>query len=164
MLADVHPPSASFTPIPIARDELQLMAKNWRNVRQFYRRTALTLIVGAINCGPVDGGCVIVAKAIQQVIGGDVMVLVRGDDAADHAVVEKDGLLWDYYRATPPVRFIPRFNAEEHADTVGWRPIRAGDLTDTPDDPVLQADLVAVFSLAFKAFLSEQALLRNAAR
>jgi hypothetical protein len=53
-------------------------------------------IVGTTECGPFDGGCVVTAQALQKVIGGEIMVLIRSNDRADHAVVLKDDLLWDF--------------------------------------------------------------------
>lgn len=148
-------------PIPIAADELTLIASNWRKIRQFFHTTAMTLIVGEIGCGPFDGGCVIVAHAIQTIIGGEIMVLVTENNKAEHAVVERDGLLWDYAGPARPKILINRFNRAENVPIASWRPMRFGDLPCAATSTSLQADLVAVFSLAFKAFLSDHAFRRG---
>ncbi|GLH30382.1 hypothetical protein WSS15_30320 [Acetobacter pasteurianus] len=76
-----------------------------------------------VGCGPFDGGCLIVAGALQSVIGGDLVVLVRPNGFADHAAVLKDGLLWDFSGPLPPAKFISRFNKREHAECAGFRQI-----------------------------------------
>lgn len=162
MVEDQHTVGATFRPIPVANDELTLIASNWRRVRPFFHNTAITLIVGEIGCGPFDGGCVIVARAIQTIIGGKIMVLVAEDDQAEHAVVEHNGLLWDYAGPARPRTMIRRFNRAELARTVSWRTMHVDDLTCAAANASLEADLVAVISLGFKAFLSEHAFRRSA--
>jgi hypothetical protein len=161
VVEDQHTVGATFRPIPVANDELKLIASNWRRVLPFFHNTAITLIVGEIGCGPFDGGCVIVARAIQTIIGGDVMVLVAEDDQAEHAVVERNGLLWDYSGPARPTTMIRRFNRAERARIVSRRPLQDGDLTCAASSASLEADLVAVFALAFKAFLANHAHARS---
>lgn len=94
---------------------------------QFYEQ-----IVGTAECGPFDGGCVVTAQALQRVIGGEIVVLIRANDQADHAVVLKDDQLWDFDGPLPPDAFIQRFNATELSgmpfQCVSYRPIRDADL------------------------------------
>ena len=57
----------------------------------FYR-----MILDAAGCGPFDGGCVVFARALQKVVGGEIFVLTRTDGRADHAAVLRNGVLIDY--------------------------------------------------------------------
>lgn len=115
-------------------------------------------IVLAADCGPFDGGCVVTAEALQRVIGGEIMVLIRPNDQADHAVVLKDDQLWDFDGPLPPVAFIQRFNATELSgmpfQCVGYRPIRAIDLHKAYRGDELVERLEALFRQALEPQLS----------
>jgi len=94
-------------------------------------------LVGTAECDPFDGGCLVVAQALQSVIGGDIAVLVRAGDLADHAAVYANSRLWDWDCPLPPHRFIRRFNRNERASTIGWRMFRDDDLPEAYRDPAL---------------------------
>lgn len=114
-----------------------LTATAWkRAIRAIHDRLYADL-VGSAGCGAFDGGCLVVARALQRVIGGEIKVLVRADDTADHAVVEHDGRLWDYDGPLPPAPFIARFNRTAGARCVTVRPLRAGDLAEAHRDDAL---------------------------
>lgn len=106
-------------------------------------------LVGAADCGAFDGGCLVVAQVLQRVIGGQLVVLVRETDVADHAAVWKDGKLWDYAGPMVPGLFIQRFNRTEARHTpwsvVGFRDIRADDLPDAHREDPLVARLAELF-------------------
>jgi hypothetical protein len=106
-------------------------------------------LVTSADCGAFDGGCLVVAQALQKVIGGEIVVLIRDDDHADHAAVFHEGRLWDYAGPLLPEAFIDRFNSEEMSytpwRTVGWRQVRDGDLKDAVRDDKLSDRLSAVF-------------------
>lgn len=91
-------------------------------------------LVTTADCGAFDGGCIVIATAIQRVIGGELVAVVRSDDIADHAAVYQGGMLWDYAGPLPPGAFIERLNRDEMRHTswrsVGYRPIREEDLAD----------------------------------
>jgi hypothetical protein len=124
----------------------------WKQATEAIHDAFYEGLVGTAECGPFDGGCVVVAQALQMVIGGDIVVVVRPDDRADHAAVLKDGQLWDYDGPLPPVRFIDRFNRTELSASpwkcVGYRPLRAGDLKNAYRDDDLVARLAALFHQA----------------
>ncbi len=92
-----------------------------------------TELLDATNAGPFDGGCALLARAMQLRYGGEIQVLARVSGQADHAVLKVgtkylDG---DGY-ADSPVALITRFNFAEQAEVVGIRPMRKGDLPEAP--------------------------------
>jgi hypothetical protein len=111
-------------------------------------------IVGTTECGPFDGGCVVTAQALQKVIGGEIMVLIRSNDRADHAVVLKDDLLWDFDGPLPADAFIQRFNATELSgmpfQCIRYRPIRDADLDKAYRGDELVEKLEALFRKALE--------------
>lgn len=112
-----------------------------------------------VGCGPFDGGCLIVAGALQSVIGGDLVVLVRPNGFADHAAVLKDGQLWDFAGPLPPAKFIARFNKSELAECAGFRPINDDtDLIDARElaDNSLQDRLAGLFAEVLPDIAVEQ--------
>lgn len=123
--------------------------REWQSLRGLIHDEFYADLLHSGECGPFDGGCVVVAEALQRIVGGEIVVLVRGDDRADHAVVSKDGKLWDYDGPMPPASFIARFNREElsHASwsCVGYRPIRSGDLPNAIRDEALVTRLAGLF-------------------
>jgi hypothetical protein len=99
------------------------------------------------QCGPFDGGCVLVARALQKIHGGDVVVLVNRHDQAQHAAVAVDGKLMDYSGAADPAQFVRKFEADERVKIANVRPIRPGDLPEAPhDDDAVVDQLVQVLS------------------
>ncbi len=118
-------------------------------------------LVGTADCGAFDGGCLTVARALQSVIGGDIVVLVRPDDTADHAVVLLDDKLWDYDGPLKPARFLERFNRTEMIGVPwrahGFRPIREGDLPDAYVDDALIERLARLFASTLPEELQMQA-------
>ena len=102
------------------------------------------ILIAATNAGPFDGGCVVMAEAIQMKYGGDIVVLVGHaqrdtNEVAQHAAVQLDNLLIDFSGAYYPKEFIKRFELAELAHAGGYingvRPIQAGDLPDAVRDP-----------------------------
>jgi len=92
------------------------------------------VLANTLGCGPFDGGCVVVALAIQRLCGGKLVVLIKEDNTADHACVYLDGRLVDFENALEPAAFIPRFNKSERAATTSFRPMEKGDLPDVEAD------------------------------
>jgi 8-oxo-dGTP pyrophosphatase MutT (NUDIX family) len=99
-------------------------------------------VLQPLDCGPFDGGCVLVAQALQQIYGGRVVVLTDENDRAQHAAVLANGQLIDYDGAADPKEFVQRFEQNERVRIQGIRPIRGRDLPDAPRDPQLVAQLV----------------------
>jgi hypothetical protein len=103
------------------------------------------------ECGPFDGGCVAFARALQQVIGGEVAVVLRaGTQRADHAAVYKDGRLIDFDGPALPAAFCRRFSRNEHVNVDGWRLWQDGDLHEAVTyKESLERKLVALLKEAF---------------
>lgn len=107
-------------------------------------------LVGNADCGPFDGGCLIFAQALQPVIGGEIHVLVRPCGLDDHAVVWRDGKLWDYDGPAHPTRFIKRFNRNERATCASHRPIAPGDLPSAARDDALASRIATLLRSALE--------------
>jgi hypothetical protein len=102
------------------------------------------------GCGPFDGGCLVVAQSLQQVLGGEIAVLVRdGTGSADHAVLLHDGMLWDFDGPLPPETFIERYQRTEMigipGGCVGHRPLEPLDLDEAIRDDNLVQKLADIF-------------------
>lgn len=104
------------------------------------------LLVNNIGSGPFDGGCVVMAQAIQLRHGGDIVVLVGQAQAdtkqtAQHAAVQIGNRLVDFDGAAPVADFVRRFERNELTHAGGRitsiRAIEPGDLPDAPRDPEL---------------------------
>lgn len=105
-------------------------------------------VLAATGCGPFDGGCLFFANALRKALGGEVVALVREDDVADHAALYLDGVLIDFDGPADPEEFVCRFNANERAKCVGWRPLRDGDLPDAPTGDQTENDLAELLGAA----------------
>jgi hypothetical protein len=121
----------------------------WRDLLQIHENKIYLTLVNGCHCGPWDGGCVAVALAIHRTIGGELCVLVREDDTADHAVVLKDGMLYDFSGPKRPRNFIETFNKLENRfgdfASVGYRPMKDGDLPDASRDESLVNELATLY-------------------
>lgn len=117
---------------------------------------AYDLMINAIDCGPFDGGCVTVAMALQQVMGGEIVVLVgcatrlSSQEGAMHAAVYANGKLIDGDGAAAPKAFIARFVRNEMAHAggtiTGVRAIASDDLPEAPRDAELAKKLAGLLS------------------
>lgn len=104
-------------------------------MRRAIDETFYALLVGELDCGPFDGGCVVVALALVEIFGGEVMVLVREDGIADHAVARIGDQLVDWDGPETGGKLLERFNHAEMASCVGWRPMEDRDLGNAPRNP-----------------------------
>lgn len=104
------------------------------------------LLVNAIGSGPFDGGCVVMAQAIQSRYGGDIVVLVGQAQAgtketAQHAAVQVGNRLVDFDGPAMTADFVRRFERNELAHAggkiTGIREIQPEDLPEAPRDPEL---------------------------
>lgn len=119
-----------------------------------HRETVFEETVRLTGCGFFDGGCVLLARALQQVYGGEVMVIEGrmngGALAAQHAFVKfPDGVCADGYSSGSESAVANRFLDEEglHDGSfklVGCRHWREGDLRDSPADTNLVHRLMEV--------------------
>ena len=117
---------------------------------------AYNLMIDAIDCGPFDGGCVTVAMALQQALGGEIVVLIgrptrlNSQESAMHAAVYVDGKLVDGDGAAAPKTFIARFVENEMAHMggtiTGVRAIAGNDLPEAPRDAELAKKLAGLLS------------------
>lgn len=112
-----------------------------RNKSQVY-----DLLVNTIGSGPFDGGCVIMAQAIQLRYGGDIVVLVgraqtNTKETAQHAAVKIGNKLVDFDGVGTVSDVVRRFERNELAHAGGQitsiRAIKPGDLPDAPRDSKL---------------------------
>ncbi len=95
------------------------------------KRDVLNWMVPTLECGPMDGGCVLVARALQQRFGGEVMCMIRStDDTADHAVVALPGgwlMDMDGLHASAS-HALAWFNHQEMTHVTHLRPWQSHDL------------------------------------
>lgn len=113
-----------------------------------FKDEAYSAIVQAHDCGPFDGGCVLFAQALQNVIGGDVAVIINAQGRADHAAVFLNGKLYDFDGPLAPNLFMRRFEINEHVKIGGWRTLEAGDLEEAIRDPQTQKILENILTAA----------------
>lgn len=109
-----------------------------------------SMMISAIGVGPFDGGCVVMAQAIQIRYGGEIVVLVgqaqrNVSEEAQHAAVKFNNTLIDYAGAFEPHEFIDRFEQSELAHSgghiTGVRPMQDGNLPDTPRNTKLASQI-----------------------
>lgn len=118
----------------------------WNSRRELIYDAVYQILNDKIGCGRFDGGCLIIAHALQSVIGGAVVVLVDINDNADHAAVLSNGFLWDFDAPLKPDDFITRFNNLERRSCVGYRSIQLGDLKDAPIDADCGEEMIKLFT------------------
>lgn len=106
-------------------------------------------VLNPLGCGPFDGGCVLVAQALQQIHGGHIVVLTDANDRAQHAAVYANNQLIDYDGAANLKTFVRRFEHNEQVNIQGIRPMRDTDLPDAPRNPELIPKLVKALSENF---------------
>lgn len=106
------------------------------------------------DCGPFDGGCVLVAQALQKIHGGDIVVLINDRGNADHAAVKIGNTLLDFDGPLPVDKFIKRFEKNEHVKIIGIRPMKDSDLPDATRNQNLLPKIVNLLSKGVKEALS----------
>lgn len=108
----------------------------WRTLASVKRDDRLwALLDEAVGAGPCDGGCLICARAIQDVFGGRIVHLAR-NGRPDHFGVLIDGCLLDFDGpAADPDFWKARFaELEGVTETLDYIPHPAVS-TDIPNDP-----------------------------
>lgn len=119
-----------------------------RNRNKFY-----SMLVDGVGSGPFDGGCVVVAQAIQAKHGGDIVVLIGQyqpdtKPVAQHAAVKLGNVLIDFDGAASINDFVRRFERNELLHTggkiTGIRPIENQDLPDAPRNSGLAKKLAGL--------------------
>jgi hypothetical protein len=122
----------------------------WAERRAAIEDDVYDILLTNAGCGPFDGGCLVVARALQQIIGGEIVVLERAETgAADHAAVFVDDMLWDFDGPMNYMNFIARYQRNEldfmMARCGGFRSIKPGDLEDAPRSDFLVDQLSNIF-------------------
>lgn len=121
----------------------------WSAKLKLVHHTFTRTLKEKIGCGPFDGGCLIVAQAIHSIIGGEIGVLVDKDDEALHAVVLKDGQLWDYDGPMEPGPFLQRYNTyvdDPRYRCIGHRLLTGWDLSEAMEDNDLARHLAKMIA------------------
>jgi len=118
----------------------RVLANSDFNQRLRYAKKAIYQdFLDTLGYGPLDGGCVVFAQAVQQVFGGEIVSLLRTDTwEADHAAVRLNGELLDADGSLPEAKAIERFAKAEGVSISGVRPFKDSDLPEAGRD----ADLV----------------------
>ena len=98
------------------------------------------------DCGPFDGGCVLVAQALQKIHGGEIVVLINDRGNADHAAVKIGNTLLDYDGPLPVEKFIKRFEKNEHVKVTSIRPMEPGDLPEATRNQSLLPKIINLLS------------------
>jgi hypothetical protein len=102
------------------------------------------------DCGPFDGGCVLVAQALQKIHGGEIVVLVNDRGNADHAAVKVGNTLIDYDGPLQADKFIKRFEKNERVNITGIRPMQKNDLPDATRNQSLLPKIIDFLSMKKK--------------
>lgn len=102
------------------------------------------LLLDNIGAGPFDGGCVVVAQALQLIHGGELMALVRNDGTADHAVVQKGNTMYDFDGPGTQEEVVSRFEKNEGTRIAEVRKLRMTDLPDAPRNSELAKQIASL--------------------
>ena len=102
------------------------------------------LLLDKIGAGPFDGGCVVVAQALQKIHGGELMALVRNDGTADHAVVQKGNTMYDFDGPGTQQEVVSRFEKNEGTRIAEVRKLRMTDLPDAPRNSELAKQIASL--------------------
>jgi hypothetical protein len=91
------------------------------------------LISDAIDAGPLDGGCYVMAKALQNVLGGKLYSLTSERQQAEHIVLKlDDGTYWDGDGNSSEKTLINRWKRVEGFKEVQLRPFESKDCPESP--------------------------------
>jgi len=139
---------AKFYPNLAIKDTGDRLVATKKKNESIYENNAndkvMELLLDNIGAGPFDGGCVIVAQALQMIHGGEIMALVRPDGIADHAVVQKGNTMYDFDGPGTPEEVISRFEKNEGARITDVRKLRMTDLTDAPRNTKLAKQIATL--------------------
>ena len=105
---------------------------HWDMLTRSERTRLYGLLQERIQCGPFDGGCLVVARALQRVMGdGDIHVLI-GRGVAQHAVLSWGGMLIDAAGPRTPQKMLARFSKTELVEVTTHRMMLPGDVPEAP--------------------------------
>ena len=98
-------------------------------------------LINTIDSGPFDGGCIIFARALQIIYGGEIFILVGSSGQAEHAVLMLDDNFIDADGKLPIKQAIKRFENNELVKIIGYRKIQKNDLPNTPRNEQISAQI-----------------------
>ena len=112
------------------------------------------LILSEIGCGPMDGGCVIYARALQLAFGGEIYCLIGSpqkgtkSNIALHAFLLVGNRAIDYCNDSNQKRLSEYFQKEEldfaGGKISGFRLMTPSDLEDAPRNEELSVELAKI--------------------
>jgi hypothetical protein len=138
-----------MTMIDFEEDESddRLSAEIWNSDRELRDRIYGKLL-DATEAGPFDGGCVLMAQALQKFLGGELVALIGANGRAQHAAVKVGEIYHDYNGSGPAREFIDHFNRVERPDTDHWivtiGALRGGSLPGAPRSKEVASDIAAL--------------------
>lgn len=90
-------------------------------------------VLDVTEAGPFDGGCVYFARALQRVVGGEVVSLISSKtNEPTHAAVLRNGKLIDFDGERGIPEFYKTFAENEGDKVSSHRAFKEGDLPDAP--------------------------------
>jgi hypothetical protein len=137
---------------------LKLSDATLASIIRAFKSNAFYKLLAPFECGPFDGGCLIVARAVHSVFGGE-MISLHGANASlnqaalipQHAAVRFGRMVFDA-RGLQDGEAICRFwETNEHLRNVSIHPFKAGDLGN--DAVMDEATVLAVAAMIRKALL-----------
>jgi len=139
-------------------DPLKLSEVAMARVIGAFRSNALYKLLAPFECGPFDGGCLIVARAVHSVFGGE-MVALHGANASinraplipQHAAVRFGRMIFDARGLQEGEAMCRFWETREHLSNVSIHPFMAGDLGN--DAAMDEATVLAVAAMIRKALL-----------
>jgi GNAT superfamily N-acetyltransferase len=141
--------------VPSSAVESSHTAREFAKAIKPHKEAIYNALIGHAGCGPFDGGCVVFAKALQQAIGGQVVVVTNRFGRGDHAAVELNGKLYDFDGPLSPKAFMARFEKNERVIITGYRPMQDSDLKDAYRGKELESKLAGMLR---QALTPEQSL------
>jgi hypothetical protein len=109
------------------------------------------VLIDAADSGPYDGGCVIMAQALQKVVGGDVVGLTSANGRVQHAVVKTGDTYHDYSGSGSLKAVMGHLNKLESLDpahrVVAARPMKKDDLPGAPRDDTVASEIASLIKM-----------------
>ena len=106
------------------------------------------MLIDAADSGPYDGGCVIMAQALQKIVGGNVVGLTSANGRVQHAVVKTGDTYHDYSGSGSLKAVMDHLNKLESLDpaheVVAARPMRKDDLPGAPRNNKVASEIAAL--------------------
>lgn len=105
------------------------------------------MFLEATGAGPLDGGCLVMATALQAIKGGDLYSVVgktreQALPSANHVVLRVGNVYWDADGPSTEKALLRRWEKEEGLENPTLRPFKDGDVPGTCRDKKLINSLV----------------------